>query len=110
MAEIFRRTFRQSDVVARLGGDEFVMLALDTSGDEGATIRRRLSQNLEEANREPGLRYRLSVSLGILSFDARQEEPLGALLARADRALYREKRSRRGTTSSVAPGAIGLIR
>lgn len=95
VAEVLRRTFRQSDVVARYGGDEFAILALDASGDLGETIRRRLAANLTEANTAGEKPYRLGLSLGTIPFDGRFDEPLGALLARADRALYVEKRARR---------------
>ncbi|MGE0441604.1 MAG: diguanylate cyclase [Gemmatimonadales bacterium] len=107
VAEVLRRSFRQSDVVARLGGDEFVMLALDTSSDEGETIRRRLAANLEEENTRLGVPYRLSMSLGVLSFDARLDEPLGALLARADQVLYQAKRSRPGRSVRPSPAPAG---
>jgi diguanylate cyclase (GGDEF)-like protein len=92
VADVLRRTFRQSDVVARYGGDEFAILALDTSADEGATIRRRLGRALAEANEGEGRPVGLSV--GTIALDGRLEEPLGALLARADQALYREKAHR----------------
>ena len=95
LAEVLRRTFRQSDVLARYGGDEFAILALDQSGDLGETIRRRLAANLTEENQALDRPYRLEFSCGVIPFDGRLEEPLGALLARADRALYLEKRARR---------------
>ncbi|MBX3147613.1 MAG: diguanylate cyclase response regulator [Gemmatimonadales bacterium] len=95
IGSVLRQTFRQSDVVARHGGDEFVVLALDTSGDEGATIRRRLDANLIRANGESNLPFNLAVSVGTVSYDGREQEPLGSLLARADLALYADKRRRK---------------
>jgi diguanylate cyclase (GGDEF)-like protein len=94
MGEVLRLTFRQSDVVARHGGDEFVVLALD-SGDGGSAIRRRLAENIERSNQSEPSGATLSVSVGVVAFDGRLEEPLGLLLAKADQALYLEKRSRR---------------
>ncbi len=94
VGEVLRRTFRQSDVVARFGGDEFAILALATGGDDGATIQRRLTAGLaQEAARGPA-RYPLDISVGMIAFDGGLEEPLGALLVRADGVLYQEKRAR----------------
>ncbi len=100
-AAVLRQTFRQSDVVARLGGDEFVILALDGAGDGGAAMQRRLTASLAEANGSADRPVALSLSVGTVSFDGRLEEPLGALLARADRALYVEKRARQRLGAAI---------
>lgn len=93
-ADVLRATFRQSDVVARFGGDEFVALAVDTSGDGGDAVRRRLLANVERSNSQTPDDAALSLSVGCLPFDGRLEEPLGALIGRADQVLYAEKRGR----------------
>ncbi len=103
-AEVLRLTFRQSDVVARHGGDEFIVLALDNSGDGGQTLRRRLASNIARSNQEAPAGVALSLSVGTICFDGRMEEPLGALIAKADQALYAEKRARRA--SSAPPARI----
>lgn len=92
-AEVLRATFRQSDVVARFGGDEFAILALDGCGDGGRAMLRRLETNLARANATAGAPA-LELSLGGVTFDARDDRPLDLLLAEADRALYAEKRAR----------------
>jgi len=93
-ADALRRTFRQSDVVARFGGDEFVVLALDATGDQGESIKRRLEENIAAESRRLPNDVRLTLSVGSVSIAGASEVPLGALLARADQALYLEKRRR----------------
>ena len=94
-AEVLRRTFRQSDVIARYGGDEFVVLALDASGDQGGSVLRRLAEHVAADRRAGRAESQLALSVGAVSVDGALEEPLGALLAKADEALYQDKRRRR---------------
>jgi diguanylate cyclase (GGDEF)-like protein len=106
VSDVLRQTFRQSDVVARFGGDEFAILALDNRGDEGVAIRRRLTESLAAETASGSRLYPLGLSIGIIAFEGRLEEPLGALLARADSALYREKRARPGRTTVASPAVV----
>ncbi len=92
-AEILKKTFRKSDVIARIGGDEFALLAIEASKDSRAQLEERLRQNLEECNRSKKLRYTLSMSIGITSFDGIQAVTLTELMAGADEVLYANKRA-----------------
>ncbi len=93
-AELLRSTAGHADLVARLGGDEFVVLAaVDGDGGE-AGFRERLGALLKAHNYAARRRYRVSMSLG--SAVRRPGEPLEALLARADAAMYLEKQECRG--------------
>jgi diguanylate cyclase (GGDEF)-like protein len=92
-ARILERTFRASDVIARLGGDEFaVLLSGSTDPDEACT---RLRDALGERNRDrdgAGSRFALEASIGVVSFDPGDDATLAELLARADAAMYADKR------------------
>ncbi len=95
-AKLLNKTFRTSDIVARLGGDEFVVAALDSEKEGLEIIVRRLRANFEEYNHsradKPGL---LEFSLGSILIDPKETVDLGALLEKADRLMYREKKRKK---------------
>jgi two-component system, cell cycle response regulator len=91
-ADALERTFRDSDILARLGGDEFAVLALEACSQDQDTILCRLEGNLQKTSAEE-TRYKLSLSVGMARFDPKQDVSLGGLLAKADRAMYEEKRT-----------------
>jgi len=92
-ADVLRHTFRDSDILARLGGDEFVALAY-VARDVSAP-RLRLREHLEAFNAASQRLYVLDVSIGAVLVDSSEDsvEALEALIARADAAMYREKRA-----------------
>jgi diguanylate cyclase (GGDEF)-like protein len=92
-AEVLKETFRDSDVVARLGGDEFAVLAIEASGHSEATIRTRLFECLKSISAEQSC-YEISLSLGVARFDPRNRTSIGELMAKADDAMYEQKRRR----------------
>ena len=92
-AEVLEETFRDSDVVARLGGDEFAVLAIEASGHSETTIKTRLFERLKSINAEKSC-YEISLSLGVARFDPRNRTSIGELMAKADQAMYEQKRRR----------------
>jgi diguanylate cyclase (GGDEF)-like protein len=93
-AEILRKTFRDSDVIARLGGDEFTVLAIHASEDSAEMMTARLQENLRAVNGRSGRRYELGFSVGVARYDPKAMGSIEQLLAKADEALYEEKRSK----------------
>ncbi|HEY5807482.1 MAG TPA: diguanylate cyclase [Povalibacter sp.] len=90
VADALRSTFRESDIVARLGGDEFVALAHvhpDTSA-----LRERLREQVAEQNTSNTRPYLLQVSIGTTLVDVADDD-IDAMIARADAAMYEEKRA-----------------
>jgi diguanylate cyclase (GGDEF)-like protein len=85
---------RQSDVIGRLGGEEFVAI-LPGNVEEAVLVAERVRAAFELAGVEiAGQKIGATVSIGV----AEGRPPLtefGALLARADAALYRAKHSGR---------------
>jgi diguanylate cyclase (GGDEF)-like protein len=92
LADILRRTARESDLAARWGGEEFVLL-LPGTDEEGAVHlaeRLRLALAGQELDDGDGRSFRVTASFGIAQY-----VPGSApddLFAAADRALYRAKR------------------
>lgn len=97
IARAIRGCFRDADVIGRLGGDEFGVIACEPETSIGA-IRARLEQKLAEHS-SSDRPYRLAASVGsVVSLDP--FEPLDALLARADHAMYQDKRARKAARAN----------
>jgi diguanylate cyclase (GGDEF)-like protein len=97
VADILKKTFRETDIVGRIGGDEFIVLAIDAADDTAEIIKNRVEGNVREYNAAAGRAYQLSLSMGIVSFNSSKAlVTLTQLMEQADRALYEHKRSKRG--------------
>lgn len=97
-AELLKATARSADLVARLGGDEFVVLGVVQNAAGADAFRQRLTARMRAHNAEADRKYRVSVSIGSATREGR--EPLDALIARADAAMYRDKQGRRAATTA----------
>jgi two-component system, cell cycle response regulator len=91
-ADVLRHTFRDSDILARIGGDEFVALAHVHASQDMNALRSRLREQLHQFNQSQVRQYVLDISIGMTLVDVPCEEELESLIARADAAMYREKR------------------
>jgi diguanylate cyclase (GGDEF)-like protein/PAS domain S-box-containing protein len=94
-----KKFIRNSDTVARMGGDEFVLLLENVSNKEDATaVAKELLQHLNQcylSTNEP-FDFTCSVGIAIYPIDGTSKD---ALLAYADKAMYRAKHNERGTFS-----------
>ena len=95
IADLFRQATRSSDAVARVGGDEFVVVARDCSRSQALVVAGKLIASLQGHRFElAGSAYSLGASIGIrLCDNGCGNEPASQLLADADQACYRAKRS-----------------
>jgi diguanylate cyclase (GGDEF)-like protein/PAS domain S-box-containing protein len=98
-AEIFKETFRSSDIVARLGGDEFVVLAAIGPEESAESVTLRLQQKFSASNGLRNRPYNLSVSVGVAHFDDEKNHSIEELMAEADRAMYEQKRAKHSRES-----------
>jgi diguanylate cyclase (GGDEF)-like protein len=92
---------RASDSVGRWGGDEFVILAPEADAETARTLCERI-RTLWPVKIPVGASEETAVALSIGAATWHVNEPLEALIARADAAMYVEKR-RRKTPVDVAP-------
>ena len=78
---------RRPDLLARFGGEEFVLLLPETSQEEAVAVAERILARVAEP--VEGLPP-ITVSIGVAT-NRPDEAEIDALLARADRALYKAK-------------------
>jgi len=99
LANILKKTFRQSDIVARIGGDEFVVLS-ESTDESGQSALTRLYENIKDHNAKGARRYTLSVSVGATQFDPNDPLSIDQLLSKADALMYEQKRKKVGMIST----------
>ncbi len=80
---------RSGQAMGRLGGEEFLLLLPGTELAEACTALERVRHTLQP---HAGVTYSFSAGVAL----ARPEEPLAAVMDRADQALYRAKSRGRG--------------
>jgi diguanylate cyclase (GGDEF)-like protein len=99
VADLVRRSFRDTDVIGRIGGDEIVVAGEST--ETGINIAAmRLEQATVHRNAQGGHRYPLSISIGCATSDVDKPRSLEELLNKADKAMYKEKQLSKQLVSS----------
>ncbi len=95
LAQLLKRSSRETDCVARYGGEEFVILAPETSESQGAEFAERLRKAIVAAGFPHATEQPLgiiSASIGVASYPAAGGTP-DQILKAADEAMYRSKKS-----------------
>jgi diguanylate cyclase (GGDEF)-like protein len=96
LAELLRRSLRDTDVIARLGGDEFAVLLPHTSADEAMVLARRILDTIRSQTFvASGQQLAVSASIGVAWYPAHSTDA-DALLSFADLAMYDAKSAGRG--------------
>lgn len=93
-AQHLQQNLRQSDIVCRWGGEEFILLLKDTPLESARQLGEKIRQQTESSAFEfAGQTLHTSTSIGLAALH--DDDDLQALIARADRALYRAKQAGR---------------
>ncbi|KAB7889307.1 sensor domain-containing diguanylate cyclase [Poseidonibacter ostreae] len=94
VANIFKSTFRNSDILVRWGGDEFVALLPKIKEEKAYRLTKKLSQNIN--NNETLfnlLKQKITISVGLHS--KKDETSKEELFSKADKNLYQAKQEGR---------------
>ena len=95
VANIFKNTFRESDIVARMGGDEFAVIGIEAIHVDAEVLAARLQENIERRNKENTRPYKLSISVGVVRYNPENPCSVEELLDQADKLMYEQKRNKK---------------
>ncbi len=94
MASILLDEMRMIDTAARIGGEEFALLLPGTGQARALALLQRIQSIVRDKEIEcETARLRITVSMGVASYRGKLAPDPVKLLAEADKALYRAKRS-----------------
>jgi diguanylate cyclase (GGDEF)-like protein len=102
VAALLERGVRGNDIVVRYGGDEFLILLPETSNEGARIVVDRLYKIVKERLAEEQERLltssfpaKLDISCGIAAWSPSRNETVQQVLARADAAMYKDKRRKK---------------
>ena len=103
LAESIQAELRYTDVPARYGGDEFVVLLPETPPEGAMDVAERMRESMAA---KPlvfdGKQVTSTVSIGVASYPV-DGQTMDAIVARADRALYKAKTTGRNRVVRFTP-------
>jgi diguanylate cyclase (GGDEF)-like protein len=101
LAKLCLQNLRGQDIIARYGGEEFVILMPEATHEDAFKTAERLRKLVAETSMiTEALDVKITISLGVASWENDGQLDFDAMLARADQALYHSKEIGRNRTSS----------
>jgi diguanylate cyclase (GGDEF)-like protein len=111
LAADVRSHLRPGDLIGRLGGEEFLVVLAGAASAEAVAVAERLRESVAAlAIDVHGIALKLSISIGVATL-ADTSHDFGALVRRADEAMYEAKRAGRNRVSlAMRPaGAVQAV-
>ncbi len=90
VADVIRKTFRESDFVGRVGGDEFMVFMKNTTKEVTEARAQELNQAIRRTFEKGGVEVGISCSIGV-AYYPKAGTSFEELFANADEALYSAK-------------------
>lgn len=101
VASLVQSRVREADLFARVGGEEFVLLLPETNLDDSVGIAEALRTATEVSTTKCGTHeIRITISLGVCSFQTSHPASPSELFDHADSAMYRAKRAGRNCVAA----------
>jgi len=93
---LLRESVRESDLVFRFGGEEFIVLLPQTNMDGATKSAEKICQKCAERMIDDGkYAVKITVSIGVTSYNKKLHQTPGCMISFADEALYQAKESGR---------------
>ncbi len=108
LGRLISSVVRNADLVARWGGDEFVILSVGAQGENAQLVVNRILERIDEHNAESPDPYLIGCSIGLAEVDA--DLPLDEMIARADEAMYAEKKRRKIAAGDISDPPQSFVR
>ncbi len=101
IAGLCRSSIRSTDLLGRYGGEEFLIIATETDQERAIEIAERFRKKVEDFSlvTEAGV-LKLTISLGVGTYQPGSDQTLGDLIKNTDNALYAAKALGRNCVSS----------
>lgn len=92
IGKLIDKMLRKSDLAARYGGEEFAVLLPNTTRQGANKFAKRLEKKIGELSIQQLKGKRVSISVGVATYDGKEELSSEDLLKQADEAMYAAKR------------------
>jgi diguanylate cyclase (GGDEF)-like protein/PAS domain S-box-containing protein len=95
LGQVIKRCVRDPDSAYRYGGEEFTIILPMTTGEEGLVTAERIQKEFKAEVFTPasGKKVRMTISIGVSQYQ--QLEEMTAFVKRADKLMYKAKKSGR---------------